>query len=236
MMIDFHSHIIPGVDDGSDSVENSLRMLEVLYNQGIETVVATPHFYGQNESVESFLKRRNSAFEQLYVTAKENMRNLPDILLGAEVALTPDISNLDGLEKLCIGNTNTILIELPYGDTSDWITYAVYEIIAKRRLKPVLAHFERFCREKNALERFSKLVSLDLFIQVNADSFIDKPFYKAVKKLIKNNQVSVIGSDMHNLKDRNSNYDKAVYKIKRKFGEEYLTSMQNNAKKLLELN
>ena len=64
-MTDFHSHILPGVDDGSKSIEETLKMLELLSDQGVRRVVATPHFYPNHHSVEEFLEKRNSAYEEI---------------------------------------------------------------------------------------------------------------------------------------------------------------------------
>ena len=232
-MIDFHSHILPGIDDGADCVETSLSMLGMLYSQGVTTVVATPHFHGDSESVDEFLTKREKAYLDLMKACEKNCAKIPEIVLGAEVALTLDTPKIEGIEKLCIGDTNTILIELPYRDNSEWITYAVYEIIARCRLVPVLAHFERLCTDKKVLKSFEKLLSLELFVQANADSFLDKYYYKAVKQLVKKGVVDVIGSDMHNLDERKSNMDKAVSKINRKFGKDYFEELQSNAQKLL---
>ena len=63
-MIDFHTHILPNVDDGSKGVEESTLMLTRLFEQGVNKVIATPHFYANDESVDEFLLRRNAAFEK----------------------------------------------------------------------------------------------------------------------------------------------------------------------------
>jgi len=65
MLVDFHSHILPGVDDGSASIEESLKMLQAEAGQGITHVVATPHFYPRYDDPERFLERRNAASEAL---------------------------------------------------------------------------------------------------------------------------------------------------------------------------
>ena len=64
-MLDFHSHFLPGIDDGSDSISLSLTMLNAWCDQGINTVCATPHFYASRNNPERFLRRRNDAYEQV---------------------------------------------------------------------------------------------------------------------------------------------------------------------------
>ena len=82
-MIDIHSHILPGIDDGSKNLRMSLGLIDMLIDQGIDTVAATPHFYADRVSVEKFLSRRQRAYESL-AEALENTPKAPKILLGAE--------------------------------------------------------------------------------------------------------------------------------------------------------
>ena len=64
-MIDWHSHVLPALDDGSHSIAQSLEMLTMLKEQGVDTVIATPHFYANDESVEKFLERRERSARAL---------------------------------------------------------------------------------------------------------------------------------------------------------------------------
>ncbi len=96
-MIDFHTHILPALDDGSRDVTESVAMMSMLAEQGIQTVVATPHFYANEHSVEHFLERRTAAYERLSAALPEGG---PRLLCGAEVCYYPGISRLDGLQRL----------------------------------------------------------------------------------------------------------------------------------------
>ena len=116
-MIDWHTHILPGVDDGSRDVEESIKMLSELKAQGIEYVVATPHFIANAESVDEFLKRRDEAYASLTAVAGED---LPKILCGAEVKYYPGIARMEGLEKLTVGDTRILLLEMPM---AKWTKY-----------------------------------------------------------------------------------------------------------------
>jgi len=233
-MVDFHSHILPNMDDGADSTDCSINMLDIFSKQGVDTVVATPHFYEEHETVAEFLKRRDIAYYNLNSQIKNSGIKCPEIVLGAEVALTPDIAKNADLEKLCIGKSNTILLELPYSNFSEWMTYSIYEIISRWGLKPVLAHFERFCFDKKMLKQFESLLSLELSVQINADSVLDRRLYKIVKHLAKNNLIDVLGSDAHNTDSRKSNFDLATEKITRKFGKQYIITLDCNARKLID--
>ena len=110
-MIDFHSHILPGIDDGSQSVEMSLEMLGALKAQGAGVVCATSHFYATERSPERYLYRRQEAFEKLKPQLPEDA---PEILLGAEVLYFPGISRMEALPSLCLEGTNLLLLEMPF--------------------------------------------------------------------------------------------------------------------------
>ncbi|MBR5306150.1 MAG: capsular polysaccharide biosynthesis protein, partial [Oscillospiraceae bacterium] len=80
-VVDFHTHILPAIDDGSSSVEESIALLKEEKEQGIDVVVVTPHFYPQNDRPERFLQRRKAAFEQLMEKISPDDK-LPQIILG----------------------------------------------------------------------------------------------------------------------------------------------------------
>ena len=140
-MIDFHSHILPMLDDGSKSVDESLEMLRMLSEQGVKRVVATPHFYANDESVDDFLKRRAESFERLKGHLTDD---LPEIMLGAEVRYYNGISRLDRLRKLTVENSRLLLLEM---STAKWTEYVVNELIELSNsgdLTVALAHIERY--------------------------------------------------------------------------------------------
>ena len=107
-MTDFHSHILPAMDDGSRSVDESAEMLNELSGQGISRVIATPHFYANDESVFDFLGRRREAFDKLSTVLTPDM---PQVLLGAEVRYYDGISHLADMKSLCVQGTDLFLLE-----------------------------------------------------------------------------------------------------------------------------
>ena len=110
--VDFHTHILPCMDDGSASTAMSLEMLEREAAQGIETVVLTPHFYPHRERPESFLKRREESVALLR-DAMDGRKGFPNIIVGAEVHYFEGISDCDYLQQLKIEDTDTVMIEMP---------------------------------------------------------------------------------------------------------------------------
>ena len=111
-IVDFHSHILPGIDDGSQSLEESIAMLRMEAEQGIRYVVATPHFYPRYETPESFLEKRSQA-ESLLRSALKQEKNLPQVAMGAEVYYFRGISESEFLPRLTIQGGQCILLEMP---------------------------------------------------------------------------------------------------------------------------
>ena len=105
-MIDLHTQILPNVDDGSSSLEESLALLRMLASQGVTLTAATPHFYATSDAPEQFFRRRESAWQQLSAAMESGM---PCVLLGAEVAFYRNISQMQQLERFCIGSSRLLL-------------------------------------------------------------------------------------------------------------------------------
>ena len=111
-MIDLHTHILPNVDDGSSSLDESLALLRMLASQGVTLTAATPHFYATSDTPEQFFRRREAAWKQLSGAMESSM---PCVLLGAEVAFYRNISQMQQLERFCIGSSRLLLLEMPFG-------------------------------------------------------------------------------------------------------------------------
>lgn len=213
-MIDFHSHILPMMDDGSKSVEESLDMLRMLSEQGVKRVVATPHFYANDESVDDFLKRRAESFERLKGHLTDD---LPEILLGAEVKYYNGISRMDGIRKLTVENSRLLLLEM---SAVKWTEYVVNELIELSNLGDitvVLAHIERYLFvQSRAVQR--RLLDSDILMQCNAEFFTGTLSKMKALKLLGNMDIQLIGSDCHNTSDRKPRIGDAIERIVAKFG------------------
>ena len=142
--VDFHSHIIPGADHGSKSVEVSKKQLEIAANAGVKYIVATPHFYPNKDSVDNFIERRAKSYQKL-CDACDGALN-PRVILGAEILLCRDIDRLPGLEKLVIEGTKILLVELPKTDEYDVLVAIVKELLLSD-YEVLLAHAEISGRE-----------------------------------------------------------------------------------------
>ena len=199
MLTDYHCHILPCIDDGSDSKETSDEMVAVMRKQGVERIVSTSHFYAHREkSVSRFIEKRQEAFEKL--------SDRKNIFLGAEVAIEHGISEMKDIEKLAIEGTDLILLELPYRPYEQWMAEEIYNISAEYGLTVILAHIHRYS-EYYSKEDIETILGIKAVFQINNEafgSFFQKNF---VKKLIKEDYPLIFGSDSHNLGSRRPNWD-----------------------------
>lgn len=226
-MTDFHTHILPAVDDGSKSVAESIEMLSALAKQGISKAVATPHFYANDESVEAFLARRQKAYEQL---TKKLPSDFPKILLGAEIRYYEGLSHLDGLESLCIQGSKLLLVEMPERKWPESTIREITDLASGGRYIPVLAHIER-CIFYQSETTFCRLLENGVLMQLNA-GFLNGSFskFKAIK-LAKKSRIHFIGSDCHNMNGRAPDTGKAYEVLEKKLGKAYMAdflSFANN--------
>lgn len=231
-MIDFHSHVLPEMDDGANSVETSLEMLYESKKQGVSKIIATPHFYYDETTVDQFLEKREKSYEKLMSFVHDE--DIPQIYLGCEVYLGGHISEMEGLEKLCLEGTSVILLEMPFGIWQPWLVDEVYSIRAKRKLIPVIAHVDRYHAMFKQFERMETLLSMEVAIQLNADAFLNWRSRKNIKKIMKLNRPMLIGSDMHDMGERAPRIAMAKEIIQKKFGSEWLDVMDDNASQFLE--
>ncbi len=228
-MIDFHCHFLPNMDDGSQSVEESIKILEALSEQSMELVVATPHFIANNESVERFIQRRQVAYEKLL----ENLYDgLPKIRLGAEVEFYDGISNLEGLKKLCIEGTDILLLEMSNAKWTQGIINELYRIVSFGNIRVMLAHIERclFMQDADIIEY---LLRNDVIMQSNASYFIRTLTKRKACRYLRDDIIHVLGSDSHNMTSRPPRMKEALDVIEKKLGIEAIEYLNSVSKELI---
>ncbi len=224
LSVDFHTHILHGIDDGSSSVSQTVKMLNAEYKMGIETVVATPHFYADVDTPEDFISRRQAAFEEIQEHNK-NDNETPRIILGAEVLYFDGIENWDILDSLAIEGTQYILIEMPHTSFTEKRFNALALFKEKTGYTPIIAHLDRYITAFRTFNLPEILSDMDVLVQMNASSFLRFPdSFKAIK-LLKDDKVHLLGSDCHNLTTRIPNLDKAQEVILKKAGEQTLNRL-----------
>lgn len=224
-MIDWHSHILSNVDDGSKNVSESLEMLRIMSRQGVDKVVATPHFYADDESVDSFLERRNNAYCKLEKALEESKDlfgglKAPEIILGAEVKYYNGISRLAELNKLAFQNRKLLMIEM---SMSRWTEYTVKEIVElsqNHSLTVIIAHVERYASFQS-FETMERLYESGVLMQVNSSFFTSFSTKRKAIKMLEQGDIHLIGSDCHNLTSRPPTLKNAFDYIEKKLGENF---------------
>lgn len=211
-MVDIHTHVIPFVDDGSSSLQDSLEMIKNEVSAGINTIIATPHHIKNH--YECSVEQIKENFNLLKEKVKEE--NIPvNLLLGQEICYRSSdkiIEKLNNHELLTLDETNLVLLEFSFVKEPDDILEIMYNFKCNN-YEVILAHVERY--EWMTFELVKTLKEYGVYIQVNANSVIGvnegKHKKRFVKKLLKHQLVDIVASDVHSF--RKSNMDKAYNKL-----------------------
>lgn len=218
MVTDFHSHILPGIDDGSKSVEESIAMLKMEAEQGVTHVVATPHFYAHHDTPQRFLARRERAENRL----REEMarhQGLPELSVGSEIYYFPGISDSDILKQLTIDKKRCILLEMPVSPWSDSMFREMADIQTKQGLTPIIAHVDRYISPFRTHRIPERLAQLPVYVQANASFFLRPSTRRMALRMLQANRIHLLGSDCHNMSSRLPNLGPAVQIIENRLGE-----------------
>lgn len=196
-MIDMHSHILPGIDDGSNSIEESIEMLREAKNAGFDSVISTSHYieeyYTFNEN-----QRRDLLKDIQNNLARDNIDL--KLYLGSEIYLSENILNLlKEFEASTINGTSYVLFELPLQVKPMNLYEVIYDML-RNKLVPILAHPERYKFVQESPELVLDLMDKGVLMQSNFASIIGRYGKRAqitVEKLLRNNAVHFLGTDTH---------------------------------------
>lgn len=226
---DFHTHCLPGVDDGAADIQTAAAMLRASAQQGVKRVVATPHFYIGQQSGEEFFRERQRAYEDIRPYLDETM---PEVLLGAEVLIREGISRYD-LSSLCLQGTNVLLVEMPFMRPPVWLYDELEKIATRQNLILMYAHLDRYLPWYSHGD-FDMLMDMpDSIMQVNAHSVADKKYFGSLCRHLPITRRMVMGSDMHNMAEREPCIAAAVKVLsKNRIGREWLENMAWTAERL----
>ncbi len=226
---DIHTHILPGVDDGAKTLEDAIALLEQEKENGVSSVVLTPHFYPAVHSFDEHYAKCKEAFETLKEAIKD--KDLPEIHFGFEVQYFSGISKSASLEKLCFENTNIILLEIPflYPLTENMIN-EIIKLDMDIGLSVILAHIERYGKDRLFKKLLKVVADGHAKAQISSDYITDNAVKKVVYKLLKNNMVSFIASDCHNAKERPVMILKALNDLRLDFHPQVVRCIKNGLK------
>ena len=234
-MIDFHTHILPGIDDGSQDIDMTRAMLLEEQRQGVDTVIATPHFYADRMSIDRFLERRAGARAQV----EHLSRTLPVIRAGAEVYYFQGMGRAAELSRLCIEGTRTLLVELPFEQWREDVLRDLELLIRRQGLNIVLAHVERYASLQRDRHIWNRVLSLPLTPQLNGGSFLRRGGLFGLSrrrfclKFLAEHPRLIIGSDCHNMNGRAPNLAAARAQIAAALGARALEDIDAAASEAL---
>lgn len=230
--IDIHSHILHGVDDGSQSLETTLELLEMMKAEGITDVVATPHFDARYENFEDYNEKVEKAYKELLDATRG--KELPNILLGSEVYYFEGIGNSYGIKSFTISASEYILIELSARPIDNAVIDDICDIYQTLGLTPIIAHIERYASFRG-FKKLLRLVDAGVALtQVNAESVFNKPFKNIVRKLIKRGYVTFLATDTHSVEERPPVLKQALLEIEKQFGKDVKETFIENSNTFLE--
>jgi len=229
MRIDIHSHILPKMDDGAANIDESLKLLKILKDDGVDVVVATPHLYLHKESADDFLRRRKECAETLYKAVQDG--DYPRIVLGAEVYFSPALNEMP-LKELCIEGTDYIMVELPYCAYSRMFLNQFADFVNGCDCKVIIAHIERYY-EYNDAEKMNEILSCECLAQANCESFFSGRNRKRLLKLVESGAVQLLGTDLHSVKHRPPEFRKAESIIRKKLSNGVFDGMMETVGSVL---
>jgi len=224
MEIDFHAHILPRCDHGSDSWRTSRQQLKLAREAGVEVICATSHFYGHHTSVEHFLEKRQRCYEDLMAHAPKGS---PRVLLGAEVLAFEGIERLPGLAKLRLQGTKMLLLEMPFTRWSDGLLESVEALSEDERFRIVLAHVDRY--DRRAVEQLFELNYVRG--QLNVDNLKKRFGKRYLREWAREGLIVAVGSDIHGTEVGYKDW----LTCRRRYAEDWEAIMQRTNKRLKKL-
>lgn len=231
-MLDVHTHILPGIDDGSRSVEQSMSMLLAQKASGVDTVMLTPHFLAGRDSPAEFLRKRNDAEAQLRAAIRGDAR-MPALYTGAEVAFFEGLVNVEDLQPLCIGGGPVMLIEMPFSPWTQRMLSDLKRLQQMRGIQPILAHIERY-RKFQPRGLWQELSDNGVWLQCNTSFFLRWQTGRLARSMLKQQLVNFVASDSHDLEHRPPNLGETMEKIEGKLGAEATAFLRSSEEALLE--
>ncbi|MGX7132223.1 tyrosine-protein phosphatase [Enterococcus songbeiensis] len=233
-MIDLHCHILPGIDDGAQTMDDSIAMAEKAISQGITHILCTPHhnngkYSNPKQSVIPCVLRLQEELDR---------RQLPlTVLEGQEVRITGDLlEDIRRDEILFTDLEDTyILIEFPTLDIPAYAEQILFELRGLGKI-PVIVHPERNAKFREDPNRLVPFLDMGVLTQLTAPSYVGifgKSIQKTAKEMVKHNLVQMVASDAHGVNRRNFYMKEAYEQIAKDFGQDKVMAMQQVAKDLL---
>lgn len=232
--IDIHSHILPGIDDGSDNIEETIHMIEAARNDGISIIIATPHYH------EGRYKKKVADYEAALNIVRSYVKDIfPNvrIYLGCEIYYNHEcIDLLESNQIPTMAGSKYILLEFSPRREYQYIRTNLQRCLFAGYL-PILAHVERYICLEQDISLVEELVNMGVYIQFNTNSIVGNirgKTKKFVRRLLHHNLVHFMATDAHNMSNRSPVINKSKEYIIKKYGKSYLDRLIiHNPKKVL---
>lgn len=217
---DIHCHIVPAVDDGAENIEETRKLLQMEYEQGVRNIITTPHFRFQ--MFETPIEKIKEQFKLVEKAAREVAPDLK-VYLGCEFHANMEMLPLLKAKKvMTMVDSRYVLVEFSHKSEEKYIRERLNALLAGG-YKPVVAHIERYEATRTDFDFLEELVNMGTYMQINADSIVGKEGFftrRFCNKAMEYGLVHFVGSDCHNSTKRISRIGDAYKTTVRKLGQE----------------
>lgn len=217
-MLDFHTHLLPAVDDGSRTPEESLELIAALDEFGFDSMVMTPHFYPYKEPMSEFLRRRDEAFSNF----EKQVGGKTALYVGCECFMHDYIFNTEDITPLCLQGTQYLLTELSYrAEDGENMLKLIEKLVLAHNVTPVLAHVERYPYIMRDERFFRRFIEIGCLAQVNLQSFSRFFLKKRLADYLNKGYINFLGTDTHRKPFDVDIHEKAVGYLEKCFGADW---------------
>lgn len=230
-MIDFHSHILPNIDDGSRSLNETIHILKEAQKAGFTKIISTSHY------IDGYYEADEEQRTKLINEIREKFQGI-ELYLGNEIYITNQMTELISEKKAStINNSKYVLFELPMNTKAMDVKEVVFRIMEKGYV-PIIAHPERYQYVKEDIEYVRELADMGVLFQSNYGSSIGmygKKAQKTQKKLLEEGLIQFFGSDVHTVEQIYTKMPKILKKLRKIISEEELEQLSTvNPQKVLD--
>ncbi|RHH71585.1 MULTISPECIES: tyrosine-protein phosphatase [Vagococcus] len=234
MFVDLHCHILPGIDDGAQTIEDSLFMARAAVSEGISHILCTPHYNNGK-----YLNKKNDIISSVanLQTVLDEQKIPLTLFEGQEIRISADLSRrmLNGELLFADLNDTYLLIEFPFSTVPEY-SHDVLSELCRNGHQPIIVHPERNNMFLEQPKRLDPFIEMGCLTQITNGSYIGqfgKKIQRVTKQMIKNNQAHMLSSDAHNVSSRGF-YTKQAYELlEKEFGKEKRNAFEQITKDIV---
>ena len=227
-LFDIHCHIVPGVDDGAETLDDSMALIDAEYRDGVRTIILTPHFRMR------MFENREQAVRDAYALLRDAVAGkYPDmtLYLGCELHEHGEmVEHIRRRGQLLMADTDFVLVEFSGLDEKSLIKERLYTLVSNG-YSPIIAHMERYENVRSDFDFIEYVIGLGVRIQLNADAIIGSLGGKQKKiceRLLDSGAVSFIGSDCHDMTTRPPRLGECAAYLAKRYGVELVKKLMHD--------